>query len=443
VKVLEQLESGIKLDVRETVTHEKDGTTRDDLMYEHIASIFDMSTLPAEERVILRNMALTPVEGIDTGLFGDWLELEDYNAFNSLVDNGWIILNRQADIAALHPIISDVAANKLTPDTENCAAYIGALLAYCRVENGDPRDWRDYGHILALASAAARRFENERNNTIGELYIRMAMLQSQLAKYDDSIKSLDRAQELLSGNDALLAEAFKTKGDSYKDIADFDNAITCYLSALDLLRGDDDELKRADIYNEIGAAYNNSAKYTSEESLQYHMLAAKIHERLHSPALARSYINIGVAHASGFKYAEAIEYKQKGLDLLESQSPSDIRWIAMAHSVLGDTLCSLGQYAEAMEHYQKSLETRLQIFSETHPITATAYADIATAYGAFGNYELALETYQKTLAVREQLLPKNHYKLAIAYNNVGKYLSLTGKPELGAAHHSLGLLKAA
>lgn len=94
--------------------------------YDFIYSLFDLGLLSEESQNIMRNMTVMPQQDVSFGTFCDWTELEDYSVINDLIDRGWIICDVETDILSLHPVIRDIARDRLHPDENNCREIMNA-----------------------------------------------------------------------------------------------------------------------------------------------------------------------------------------------------------------------------------------------------------------------------------------------------------------------------
>lgn len=74
---------------------------------EVMGQIFDLSHLSPQEVSILKNMALLPVEGVETELFFDLTGLEDFMLLDQLIDSSFIQYNCISDTISLHPLMVD------------------------------------------------------------------------------------------------------------------------------------------------------------------------------------------------------------------------------------------------------------------------------------------------------------------------------------------------
>ena len=104
---------------------------RPQMVMEHVlevmGQIFDLSRLPPEKISILKNMALLPVEGVETELFFELTGLEDYMLLDELIDGSFIQYNCISDMISLHPLLVDTIAGKFPGFARDCQVYLDNL----------------------------------------------------------------------------------------------------------------------------------------------------------------------------------------------------------------------------------------------------------------------------------------------------------------------------
>ena len=66
----------------------KDGKSRKATYYDHIHTLFSLYQLSEAETDIMRNLALSPLAGVQNRLFANWLKLRDMNTVNALIEKG-------------------------------------------------------------------------------------------------------------------------------------------------------------------------------------------------------------------------------------------------------------------------------------------------------------------------------------------------------------------
>lgn len=101
-------EHGLSGSGKEKVNSTKNNRQSKKTAFDHITAIFDIANLSEQEKYVLANMALVPIDGVRGDLFKDYCGLEDFDAVNKLIDCGWLI--RDDDIIKMHPVIGKITA---------------------------------------------------------------------------------------------------------------------------------------------------------------------------------------------------------------------------------------------------------------------------------------------------------------------------------------------
>ncbi len=78
-----------------------------------------------------------------------------------------------------------------------------------------------------------------------------------------------------------------------------------------------------------------------------------------------------------------------------------------------------GKYAEAIEYYEKSLEIDKEFLPSNHPNLATSYNNnIGLVYYDLDNYEMALTYFERALDIFQQSLPAYHPDITSVTNAI-------------------------
>ncbi|OSA92128.1 UNVERIFIED_ORG: hypothetical protein B2H95_05650 [Clostridium botulinum] len=156
--MLEKLEKCELSTVKGKIRHTSDipdDMDNNKLMYEHLATIFNLSGLKKNEKFIMMNLSLISRIKIDASKFGDWCNLEDFDDINSLVESGWIELDIKNDMLSLHHIISDLAYEELKPDAEKCSGFISSLAEI--VNNNNYKSYYEKNYYLSFCRVVAKK----------------------------------------------------------------------------------------------------------------------------------------------------------------------------------------------------------------------------------------------------------------------------------------------
>ena len=211
-------------------------------------------------------------------------------------------------------------------------------------------------------------------------------------------------------------------GDYYMEIAEYEDALKSYLTAVDIrekILGDAD-LDTGYSYDRTGIIYSHMAYYA--KALEYHEKSLAIREKVlgqDHPDTAASYNNIGNVYYDMGDYGKALEYHEKSLAIKEKVLGQDHPDTAMSYNNIGNVYSRMGDYGKALEYHEKSLAIKEKVLGQDHPDTAMCYNNIGLAYYDMGDYGKALEYHGKSLAIKEKVLGQDHPDTAMCYNNIG------------------------
>ncbi len=124
-RMLKELrEHGLSGSGKEKINSTKDNMQSKKTVFDHMSAIFDIANLSEQEKYVLANMALMPIDGVKGDLFKNCCGLEDFDAVNKLINYGW--LNRDDDIIKMHPVIGEIAAVRcIDKEATQCEEMLG------------------------------------------------------------------------------------------------------------------------------------------------------------------------------------------------------------------------------------------------------------------------------------------------------------------------------
>ena len=108
----------------------KDGKRRKATYYDHIHTLFSLYQLSEAETDIMRNLALSPLAGVQNRLFANWLKLRDMNTVNALIEKGFIKA-MEGRMIALHPMMQEVTMEETKPSVQGCRILLDSLQQIC------------------------------------------------------------------------------------------------------------------------------------------------------------------------------------------------------------------------------------------------------------------------------------------------------------------------
>ncbi len=117
-------------DASDTVNIQKDGHNTKATYYRHIHTLFSLYQLGTIEQDVMRALCLTPPAGISARLLAKWLQQDDLNVINNLVEMGFV-QSQPGRIVALHPLVQEIALEELKPSVQNCRPLLDSLHKIC------------------------------------------------------------------------------------------------------------------------------------------------------------------------------------------------------------------------------------------------------------------------------------------------------------------------
>ncbi len=118
------------------ISVKKDGKSKKKTYYSHIHTLFSLYRLSQTEKDIMRNLALAPRSGILAKLIAIWLELDDLNDINDLIEKGFIEA-RAGRTILLHPMIQEITVDETKPSVSNCSTLLRSIQNTCLLHGED------------------------------------------------------------------------------------------------------------------------------------------------------------------------------------------------------------------------------------------------------------------------------------------------------------------
>jgi tetratricopeptide (TPR) repeat protein len=138
------------------------------------------------------------------------------------------------------------------------------------------------------------------------------------------------------------------------------------------------------------------------------------------------YHKLGMIKEKQEKYAEAIPFYKKWLEINQQILPPTHPDLCSAYNSLGQMYEKTDQLSKALSRFEKVLGIQQQILPPNHPDLIKSYTNLGNVYKKMGNYLKALEFHEKVYKIYQKTLPPNHPDLATAYYNIGDTHNLMG-----------------
>ena len=183
------------MDASDKIKSEKDGQPGKATYREHIRTLFALFALSEEEQAVLRDLVLTPEDGIPVLLFARWTGRKDLNTVNDLVDAG-LIQPQPGRQMGLHPMIREAAQGELKPTISQCQVLVESVHRECLLHGTELSYYKVLSQTIQAVMAYGR---------IDDLHRYLLLLEDGfffLEKYEDS-----------QGMDKILAELSRLLSD--------------------------------------------------------------------------------------------------------------------------------------------------------------------------------------------------------------------------------------
>ncbi|QQS27907.1 MAG: CHAT domain-containing protein [Sphingobacteriales bacterium] len=139
--------------------------------------------------------------------------------------------------------------------------------------------------------------------------------------------------------------------------------------------------------------------------------------------------SLGICYAKQSKYALAIEFFNKTLDIDSVQFSADAAIHAKTYSNLGICYRYLGEYKTAIDLLNKAVNIETFYFGEVSPGLGKYYHNLSTSYIDYGDYSKAIHYLQKSLENDLKLYDKSDFRFSRIYNNLGNCYQKTSDYE--------------
>ncbi len=136
-EVLQRLsECNVNPDTTDKFDVTKDGISSKATYYNHIHTLFSLYTLDENMQNIMRCMTFISSDGIRARMFAKWLNLDNLNDINELIELGYIH-NSTGDTISLHLMLHEITIADLKPSVSNCIGFLNSIEQICLCHGKD------------------------------------------------------------------------------------------------------------------------------------------------------------------------------------------------------------------------------------------------------------------------------------------------------------------
>ncbi|MEW6196378.1 MAG: tetratricopeptide repeat-containing sensor histidine kinase [Bacteroidota bacterium] len=220
-------------------------------------------------------------------------------------------------------------------------------------------------------------------------------------------------------NKSLQAKSLNLIGVVYRNLGDYDKAITYYKDALRNAEAAKDSLQIAFSNNNIGGIYRLIGN--NPLSLEHILRALNIFERLNNKeGMAFCTINIGLVYKNQGDFVKALEYLNYTLRIRNEINDNSGK--ALTNNLIAEVYFDMGEYNLALDYYREA-ESGYKKIDDQKGIAAV-WGGIGGVYYSQNNLKDALKYRLQALDLSHKIQYKegriiNHNNLALIYAKLG------------------------
>ena len=398
----------------------KSGETSDktkgatELIYGRLKEVFNISTLSEKEIVLLKNLSLISLNGIDVETFYDWCKFDDYDVIDGLSDRSWVINDPVTDKAHLHPLISELMQEKLEDKPDDIKNLIEKIYDICLHQ-------MYYTYKEKLEHSDIIEYISEHLPKSNPMYYEIRFANALAYSDSDQYTKAKAEFKFCLEN----AKNFRDRMRAYHYVSQREyldgNPLGCYEIALkgyeEFKNMDPKEWPEdagafcANVLQRIGESARDLGKL--EESYKYLKMAEEPCTR---------YAIMNIPHAIGwenYQLAETlllmgrIEESEQAMSICVQNfdSINDQFSLGCANNVLAKIFTKKKEYEKALEANQKAIDI-LKIYSGENNIgkeyeyRADIYVSMGEKEKAIENYNIAIDMLEKKEAFKQVELVK-------------------------------------
>lgn len=420
---------------KEKVNSTKDNLHSKKTAFDHISAVFDIANLNEQERYILVNMALMPLDGVRGELFRDWCELEDFEAVNTLIEGGW--LDRDDNLLKMHPVIGEVAIQCIDGVESLCEKLLGNVEG--TIENYERENRKDKlktdsaflngfaGHILKFGFSSGLIVQVL--NQISHIIVDTGYVQ-EAVKY--MMRVLDIAYLLFGDEERRIANVLNNLGILCKDAGDLKKAEECLVQSYEIhkkLYGDEHPDTVGSL-NLLGSFYYAAGNL--KEAEEYYIKSYEVRRKVYGdeyPEVADSLSDLGILYTNAGNFKKAKKYLLQSYEIRKKLYVDDHLDIVDSLNNLGSFYYAAGNLKEAEKYFIKSYEICRKIYGTEYPDVAGALHNLGVLYTDADDLKKAKKCLTTSYDIYQKLYCDDHPNIANSLNSLGAVYYTVGDIE--------------
>lgn len=374
------------LDATDTIGISKDGKSRKATYYDHIHTLFSLYQLSETETDIMRNLALTPLSGVQNRLFANWMKLRDMNTINDLVEKGFIKA-MEGRMIALHPMIQEVTVEETKPSVQNCHTLLNSLQQIC-LQHGKEVSY--YKPLFQTIESVTEQIEND-DMPIYLRFLEDVFPYMETYRYYQGMELiLNKLSNLLkdkvigSVSDRALLLSYQAAYEKKTD-----KAIKMQMEAIAMIPKNtlDNALLVSNLYSNLGGMYKMSGKL--ELAKQNMEQAIKIIDEYDLAYYHDSIVqitNYAVLLTDMGQPDIGLSALRKLCRVIREYNSDTGLDYANVQEAMGNICLTIGEIQQATSHFQKAMEIYEIVFEFEPDVIETKKQELLGTYAQAGLY---------------------------------------------------------
>ena len=364
----------------DTVTIHKDGHSTKATYYRHIHTLFSLYHLTTAEQDVMRSLCFTPAAGISARLLAKWLQQDNLNTINSLIEMGFV-QSQPGRIVVLHPLVQEVAQEELKPSIQNCRTLLDSLHEICL----------RHGEETPHAQAAMHTIEDIVTQAIKDdsaYYLRFV---EDAIPFAEKYRCQRGVVVLVHEMESLLADSILGTQDdralllSYQALCANSPVAAIHLQeqALTLLTDitADNALLASNLHANLGGMYRESGSYIkAKEHMEAAITLLRQYDLLACHDSIPQVVNYALLLSEMGQPDKAIAVLEQVEKVVQEYNSAVCMDTAAIHEAMGNTYIMTGNMEQAAIQHRKCLAIYSTLFPDQPDILSAKQADLQMLY---------------------------------------------------------------
>lgn len=386
----------------------RSNTRAAEMIYGHLAKIFQLSDLSGEEKILLCSLACLHLSGISVEKLFDYCHMDDYDVIDHLIDRNWIIHNPGPDEVHLHPRIAELMKSEINADPSQVFAIVNSIRNNARSHQN-----MTYKERCRLLDHVKNLYSLKLDNR----YIRFVAAASlgYLSEGLSRQEGVDLFTEALS-----MADTTEEKLECYLKISHnyvlgerFEEGLEFALIGCAMLEtpGIDDNppgLYRNKMWVRAGEALYRMGRY--RESIEYLEKAVALCEKYNIDNKGWTYYHLASAYRKNGDISLALETAEQAARIFTDCK--DFWSVGHSFILRSRIMEATGNIPQALVYQRSAMDTFLQVYGEEDASFVSCHFRLGCLLRHNGEEETAMEHFRLARSI------------ALAYNQATKIVKI-------------------